>query len=184
MRSEARTHNQPASLTTFSRYLRIPCEHFSYNRWLDYHEPRVPQNSLTSFPKNKPTEGSRKTFDFPLRSLHLTVGKMDFPSSHSVFQSQTTYHSKRHNAAETGSPHTKLCPFSARVRFCCHLSLEVSTAISLHSWQCNVGKSKQGPGLPSNFLNSTTLPLFTLASASQMPSTSEILEGPRGQKSP
>lgn len=163
---------QSASLDTFSRYLLIPWKHFSYNRWLDYHEPRVSQNSLTSFPKTLPTKGSRKTLRFStLRSLHL-VGKMDFLSIATQFSKAKQYTTQRHTAVKTGLPFTRLLPFSTWTSELCYaLPIPRGRVQSCHCVRSMQSGQERRVQVCHHFLNSTTLPFFTLASASQMQST-------------
>lgn len=132
------------------------------------------------FPKLYPSRAWGRLFQFStLRSFHLvSSGQNGFSfHSYSVFQSQTM----RHTVAKTGLTIRQAVPLfclDPRVMLCSHPSCHFTAF-----YECSMSKSTESR-CTSNFLKSTTLPLFILASASQMQSNSEALQGPRDRKVP
>lgn len=77
----------------FPRYFPIPGRNFGYNKWPDKSCVAQLTNKLS---KTHPPRAQGRIAIF-LSKAFTWMGKMGFPSRHSVFQNQTIYHSKTHH---------------------------------------------------------------------------------------
>lgn len=146
---------------------------------MTYDELCVSRNSLTSFPKKHTHQGLKEDLHSSSPELLSTWSKWTFLPQPLGCPKPNNILLKKTHHGRVWLPFTKLFPFSAWTQSYVMFSSLEKAVISLHAWQYNMGKSKHGPGLPSKVLKSITLPLFILASASQMQSTSRALQGPK-----
>lgn len=134
-------------------------------------------SSLTSFQKHT-HQGLKEHLRFSSQEPSSKSARWTFlPDTR--FSKVKQYTTQKHTMVKTGCRASSCFPFlpGPRAMLRSHPSVQ-GAVMALHSWQCNVGKSKQGPGLPSNVPKSTTPPLFTLSPASQMQSTSVAQRSP------
>lgn len=127
---------------------------------------------INKFSQNSTHQGLKKDSSiFHSQSLHL-VGKMDFLSIATQFSKAKQYTTQRHTAVKTGLPFTRLLPFSTWTSELCYaLPIPRGRVQSCHSVRSMQSGQERRVQVCHHFLNSTTLPFFTLASASQMQST-------------